>query len=188
MRSLQAYYTEDVLRNVLVPIITNTDNNTRRVSLRALDWLVTNYAKKRPVIYKVKPQGMPERLVNVYTEYKTLLWKFRRAHFDPFRRRHRIRFKLDGVTYSTTVGQLNFMFWASRYGVLDYARAHITDIEHDHAKIVKIKTSENNKKRRQLSQSSHEKVFVFGEPVTVSFTPGRADDDGRTNDEFNTNK
>jgi len=179
MQSLHTYYTEDVLRNVLVPIITNT-GQPNRLSLRALDWLVTNYAKKKPIIYKIKPPNMPERLVNIYTEYKTLLWKFRRAHFDPFRRRHRITFTLDDVQYSTTVGQLNFMYWASRYGILDYARGHIRDIEQDHASIVKAKDPTDGcrkRKRRQLSESSQKKVFVFGDPVTVCFTPG-----GRTDE------
>ena len=28
------------------------------------------------------------------------------------------------MEYETTVGQLNFVYWAYTYGVLDYARTH----------------------------------------------------------------
>jgi hypothetical protein len=176
MHALEAYYTEHVLRTMLVPII-SSGGDSNRLSLRALDWLVTNYAKKMPIIYKVKPDGMPERLVNIYTEYKTLLWKYRRANFDPFRRRHRITFQLDGTEYNTTVGQLNFMYWASRYGIIEYAHRNIDAIENDHASSVKSGPAPDpfgseKRKRRQLSQVNARKVFVFGQPVKVCFTPG----------------
>ena len=179
MQILAPYYTPDVLRKVLIPVIAPAGEGVK-LSLRALDWLVTNYSKKFPIVYKIKPEDMPEKLVNVYTEYKTWLWKYRRSHFDPFRRRQRISFSLDGVTYNTTVGQLNFMHWASRYGVLEYARNHIQAIEKDHAEITKTKHSnikDDNRtqvksKRRRLSTPAGKKVLVFGEPVTVCFTPG----------------
>jgi len=171
LQSLEAYYTPEVLRTMLVPIITHTKEE--KLSLRALDWLVTNYAKKTPIIYKVDAADMPERLVNVHSEYKTWLWKHRRSHFDPFRRRHRLTFTLDGELFTTTVGQLNFMYWASRYGVLAYARAHLSEIETDHTASTKNKrTPSDVRKRRQLSVAPRKKVYVYCNPVKMSFNPG----------------
>lgn len=170
MQVLARYYTTDRVKEVLLPVISS---NKDKISLRALDWLVTNYSKKKPIIYKIKPVDMPEKLVNMYTEYKTWLWKYRRSHFDPFRRRHRLTFRVDGTEYTTTVGQLNFMYWASKYGVLKYARDHLDDIERDHAAATKNKKAHPGKrKRRQLSALPSKKVLIFGEPVTVSFNPG----------------
>lgn len=173
MQALAHYYTSDRVKEVLLPVISR--NGEDKLSLRALDWLVTNYSKKNPIIYKVKPADMPEKFVNMYTEYKTWLWKYRRTHFDPFRRRHRLTFRVDGVEYTTTVGQLNFMYWASKYGVLEYARKHLDDIEKDHATVTKNKKDAKQtgkRKRRQLSAMPCKKVLIFGEPVTVSFNPG----------------
>jgi hypothetical protein len=174
MQVLAKYYTSDKIKEVLLPVIAH--NGKDKLSLRALDWLVTNYSKKRPIIYKIKPVDMPEKIVNMYTEYKTWLWKYRRSHFDPFRRRDRLTFHIDGVEYTTTVGQLNFMYWASRYGVLAYARDHLEDIEKDHAAVTKNKKDSKDdprkRKRRQLSALPSKKVLIFGEPVTVSFNPG----------------
>ena len=98
------------------------------VSLRALDWFVTNYSKK---------VQLRLRSVNVHASYKKMLAQYRRKNFDPFRRYHsasdegKVAFTHEGVAYETTVGQVNFIVWAHEHGVLDYAREHINDIEAD---------------------------------------------------------
>lgn len=179
MKILAQYYTPHIVRTVLIPVISN-NNNEKKISLRALDWLVTNYAKKNPQIRKVKPRDMPEKAESMYSEYKMWLRKYRRAHFDPFRRRSRITFTLDDQTYQTTVGQLNFMYWASRHGVLDYAYAHIADIEKDHSESSRTKNlaksaaanSCTKRKRRQLSEPPLDKVLIYSNPITVCFKPG----------------
>jgi len=186
MQNLCSYYTPEVLRHVLLPIISHASGKQDRISLRALDWLVTNYCKKHPIMYMLKNGACGERVINMYTEYKAWLSKYRRTHFDPFRRKHKLTFTLDGQVYATTVGQLNFMFWASRYGVIDYAKAHIRNIEQDHALTMKNKqqqqqqqqqhqhhqeNGEMKKKRRQLSQAPCQKVLLFADQVSVGFQP-----------------
>ena len=172
MKTLSRYYTPDVVREVLVPIISKDySTEKRKISLRALDWLVTNYAKKYPKIRRVKPRDMPERAESMYSEYKMWLRKYRRAHFDPFKRRERISFTIDGVVHKTTVGQLNFMYWASRHGVLDYAYNHIQEIERDHSEASK-KKAKLNRKRRQLSDAPSNNVLILSQPITVCFKPG----------------
>lgn len=173
LEKVQEYFDEDKLRALLLPIITK-DN---ALSLRALDWLVTNYSKKKPVVYNVTPPNCPEVIINVYRSYKSWLWNHKRKNFDPFRRGQRIFFDLDGKTYESTVGQLNFFYWASRYGVLDYARQHIEEIEKDQAATTKTTASATavqgpvKKKRRQLSQAPKESVFVYPTTIKVVFNP-----------------
>ena len=178
LRYLTSYYTPDVLRTVLLSV-TARESKRKRVSLRALDWLVTNYCKKNPVVYTVRGRG-GDRVFNMHQDYKTWLWKYRRCLFDPFRRRTRITFELDGDTHTTTLAQLNFMHWASRYGVIEYANKNIDAIEEDHAlasrkrQREKDESDERCKKRRQLSRAPDQKVIMFTTPVNMEFSPGMA--------------
>lgn len=97
-----------------------------RMSLRVLDWLVTNYAKKRNIVYQTEVNGR-DVTFNMFLEYKSQLKAYSKRHFDPFCRRERIDFR--GL--ETTCGQLNFFKWAMQYGVLDYAKEHHDAIEQD---------------------------------------------------------
>lgn len=178
LEKIQNYFSNERLKTILLPIITKKEGH---VSLRALDWLVTNYAKKIPVIYNVQPPDCPEMVVNIYRSYKTWLWNHKRKNFDPFRRGKRVFFRLDNdvTVYESTVGQLNFFFWASRYGVLTYARLHIAEIEKDQAVTTKAPppssttttTSVTKNKRRQLSQAPRHAVFAYAVMTKVVFNP-----------------
>jgi hypothetical protein len=67
------------------------------VSLRLLDWLVTNYAKERDVFYRLRRIDgavVSREPFNVYTDYRSRLSSNRKANFDPFRRG--ARFYFDG--------------------------------------------------------------------------------------------
>ena len=51
----------------------------RTVSLRTIDWLVTNYAKR--IALRIVSRGRP---VFVHDAYRTALAAYRRRNFDPF--------------------------------------------------------------------------------------------------------
>jgi hypothetical protein len=82
------------------------------MSLRLIDWFVTNYAKKYNISYIVKKQKF-----FVYNEYKNQLKAYSKKLFDPFCRRERILFQVADITpFETTVGKLNFFRWhGSKY-------------------------------------------------------------------------
>jgi hypothetical protein len=95
------------------------------ISLRLIDWFVTNYSKKNNIGYVI---GNQEFLV--YNNYKSQLKAYSKKMFDPFCRRERIMFQIgDKSTFVTTVGKLNFFRWAIEKGVLDYIRKHQETIE-----------------------------------------------------------
>ena len=101
------------------------------VSLRILDWLVTNYAKRHNVVYQLVRHGEFNSF-NVFVEYKAMLKGYSKRFFDPFCRRSRVVFRgADGETLETTVGQLNFFRWAVEHDVVTYAIDHAADIEND---------------------------------------------------------
>jgi hypothetical protein len=109
---------ESFLREHLVKRL----NRTHPVSLRLVDWLVVDYACAKNVKYKKYiPSLKREVIVVVHKAYTSWLDRWRRRHYDPFRRRRRILFNLDGSTYSTTVAQLHFFYMANIYGFLEYA-------------------------------------------------------------------
>jgi hypothetical protein len=152
------YGQEDVLTRVR-SILTGES----KISLRLVDWLVTNYAKKHNVSYMTK-QG---RHVIVYLAYKAHLKAYSKKMFDPFCRWKRIQF----LGMNTTVGQLNFFEWAVQDEVLDYLEAHYDEIHADMEACSQVvtNTEEGRRKRHELSRSATKSVCLHSVPVKVSF-------------------
>ena len=147
------YFDDEKMEDVLVPFADKTAN----VSLRALDWLVTNFSKSRNIVLSNKSVTHQD-FFNIYNEYRTELSYFRRKNFDPFRRRHRISFDYKGNTYTSTIGQCNFLAWAHKNGVMQYALQNISFIEKDMNGSIKEKSKQG---RRELSSAPTRKVNVY---------------------------
>jgi len=121
--SLQRFYSSRNDLDKLIPILKGDGD----ISLRLIDWFVTNYAKKHHVSYILSEQEFI-----VYLNYKGQLKAFSKKLFDPFCRRERILFQCGSYEpFETTVGQLNFFRWAFEKNILEYIRSHITDIIHE---------------------------------------------------------
>lgn len=84
----------------------------RGVSLRNLEWFVTNYSRQTNVTYKTRTG----RQFTVHVAYKSSLDGYSKKFFDPFCRTERITFM--GMT--TTVAQLNFIRWCIVNGIIEY--------------------------------------------------------------------
>jgi hypothetical protein len=98
---------------------------TSEISLRLIDWFVTNYAKQHNISYILNNQEFL-----VYTNYKSQLKAYSKKLFDPFCRRERIMFQIQGYPmFQTTVGKLNFFRWALEKGVLNYIKMNLAKIE-----------------------------------------------------------
>ena len=162
LNELTPFYNDAVIDSFLIPTLQQRSG----VSLRNVDWLVTNYAKKANVVLKSTNQ-----LFNVHNEYKTALSYFRRRNFDPFRRRMRVSFQHGGETHETTVGQLNFLRWARENGVLDFAEKNLSEIEADMQASSTANRSEERqlKRRRELSRAPSRRVSVYRMDHTISF-------------------
>lgn len=113
------------------------------ISLRLIDWFVTNYCKKFNILYNLNDYrsntGQTETQRNsfdnfiiVHTNYKGQLKAYSKRNFDPFCRRNRIRFYYeDNKYFITTVGQLNFFKWAIEHYIINYIQGHIKVIDYD---------------------------------------------------------
>ena len=113
--------------NKIIPILTSNS----KISIRVLDWFVTNYSKKYNIIYKVNHNDVIEHF-NVFLQYKLQLKGYRKKLFDPFCRKKRIAFYYDeNKCIITTIGQLNFFRWSIKYKILDYVYDNLTNICND---------------------------------------------------------
>lgn len=112
------------------------------ISLRIIDWFVTNYAKKHYTVYEITGNSYSSRF-KVYNDYKLKLKAYSKRRFDPFCRWERIQIPYhlgemattdhvcnDGFL-ETTIGQLNFFKWAIEHEILEYIQSNYTEIEQD---------------------------------------------------------
>lgn len=132
--SLQSFY---AARKDL-PEIMELLQGTSIISLRLIDWFVTNYAKRHNIGYVMGGQEFM-----VYMSYKSQLKAYSKKLFDPFCRRERIMFSLPGTEqFITTVGKLNFFRWAIEKNVIEYLKTNRVTVE-----------TEMNAHMKQLSRS-----------------------------------
>jgi hypothetical protein len=128
LESLTFYFSNNNKINQMLPII----NGQSHISLRILDWFITNYCKKNKTNYKIIDENNVEVKFIVYIDYKAQLKAYNKRLFDPFCRRNRISFKYNNNNLIiTTIGQLNFFKWAIKNNIINYVEQYIADIEKD---------------------------------------------------------
>lgn len=177
MYTLTDFFTQEENLKRFLPII----NGKSKISLRIIDWFVTNYAKKYNTSYYITQESSIKQFI-VYLNYKSQLKAYSKKIFDPFCRRDRIGFfyNNDEDELVTTVGQLNFFRWAIENKVLDYIEERLTEIEDDMNQSVRniySKKKGNNttsviskrKKRKELSKSATKSVNKHDVKVVVQF-------------------
>jgi len=167
LESLKKFFTNQYYKDKIIDLLRNEKN----ISLRSIDWFITNYSKKKNIyfyIYKTS-EGLPSFKeknnilhdnLNVHHSYKSQLKAYSKKKFDPFCRRDRILFKLDDDNeIETTIGQLNFLKWAFSNLIIDYIIDHKKEIENDMnmcLKQIKKKSNKNTgrKQREEISKSA----------------------------------
>ena len=123
MNSLSNYYISNKNIEKILPIL----QGKSELSLRILDWFVTNYSKTHSLLFKTN-----NKHYNVYLDYKSQLKAYSKKLFDPFCRRNRILFYYNNnECVTTTVGQLNFFKWTLENNILDYIKNNLKKIEKD---------------------------------------------------------
>tara|TARA_B110000908_G_scaffold163268_1_gene209670 strand:- start:344 stop:961 length:618 start_codon:yes stop_codon:yes gene_type:complete len=189
--SLNKFFKNESNVNIILPIVSGNS----RLSLRIIDWFVTNYSKKHNISYFIN--STKKSILNdnekylpgecsqfiVYINYKLQLKGYSKKQFDPFCRLHGspgISFYYnDKESFDTTIGQLNFFKWVISNKIIDYISANIDVIEKDmntcyqkqyksidNEKKKKIKT---RRKRKELSISASKSLTKSNVKVLVSF-------------------
>jgi hypothetical protein len=154
--SLQKFYSNRTDLSTLIPLLQGEGD----ISLRLIDWFVTNYAKKHHVSYILGGQEFV-----VYLHYKSQLKAFSKKLFDPFCRRERILFQCGTFEpFETTIGQLNFFRWAFEKDILTYMRQHLADIIREE----KLARSQGTQSSTDTTVSTQSAVTLVSEASTQS--------------------
>lgn len=172
MQSLINFFTNREYLDQVIPIITGKS----KISLRILDWFVTNYSKKNNTHFQVQDANSKVKNFIVYLDYKAQLKAYSKKSFDPFCRRERISFiDHDNKELITTVGQLNFFRWGIENNILSYIDNNFEIIEADMnnslRNLYKKKNGEekNRRKRTELSISATKTVNKHNVSIIVQF-------------------
>jgi hypothetical protein len=171
MQSLIQFFSDRIYLDKVIPIITGKS----KISLRILDWFVTNYSKKNNTAYEIFNNNKTKNFI-VYLEYKSQLKSYQKKLLDPFCRRERISFiDHDNNELITTVGQLNFFRWSLENNILEYITENYDVIESDMnnslRNLYKKKNGEekNRRKRTELSISATKTVNKHNISIIVQF-------------------
>ena len=172
LNKLMEFYSKDNNIDKILPII----NGEHKVSLRLIDWFVTNYSKKNYTCYNISSNGNQRRF-KVYVDYKLKLKAYSKKRFDPFCRWDRITIPYsDNTSIQTTLGQLNFFRWALEYRILDFIEKNVIDIENDMNKRNSSSknrsgksTAKTRKKRKELSVSATKSIKKEEVEIIVKF-------------------
>ena len=170
LNKLLTYYKKEKNLEKMLSII----NGNSKISLRLVDWFVTNYSKKNNTIYTLRDGNR----FKVHISYKLGLKAYSKKRFDPFCRWDRITIPYnEDQSIQTTIGQLNFFKWAFEKEVIEYIEKNYTEIEHDmnnRNSISKRKKSINKnqktrKKREELSISATKNIYKENVKIVLRF-------------------
>ena len=162
----------DLLLNKLTEFYTNLEyletmmhiiNGETRISLRIVDWFVTNYAKKYYTVYNILSFKGDQARFKVYHDYKLKLKAYSKKRFDPFCRWERITIPFGEKHMETTIGQLNFFKWAIENKVIDYIEENYHQIESD-----MNSRNTSSKKRDSIDNNDNSKTRKKREELSVS--------------------
>ena len=185
LTNLLEFYRKDNNMERLTQII----NGDSTISLRIIDWFVTNYAKKNFTVYLIPAKNKCSTVINgeenmirfkVFQSYKLELKAYNKVRFDPFSRRERIVIPYtNNTSLQTTIGQLNFFKWAIENQVIEYIENNYDEIEADmnsRNSISKKKGDEpiitdnkTRKKREELSISACKTIKKELVKIVVKF-------------------
>jgi hypothetical protein len=165
LNNLKSYYSEnDYSRLDAILKILNGDSP---ISLRIIDWFVTNFSKQKYVVYPLT-NGVRFK---VYNDYKLKLKAYSKKRFDPFCRWEKIIIPYKTQFIQTTIGQLNFFKWVIDNEIIEYIEKEYALIEQDmnSRNSTARPKNESRKKREELSISASKSIKKEVIEVTLTF-------------------
>tara|TARA_R110001592_G_scaffold200895_1_gene449834 strand:- start:12229 stop:12630 length:402 start_codon:yes stop_codon:yes gene_type:complete len=116
LTSVNQFYSDSKNSEILKDILDKKSG----ISLRNLEWFITNYSKNKNVSYTTRGGKM----FSVHCAYKSSLDGYSKKLFDPFCRSNKFEFTIPGTDDNiiTTVAQLNFIKWCITNNIIDYIK------------------------------------------------------------------
>ena len=169
LKTLHKYYYKDNNLEKMLSVL----NGDKKISLRLIDYFVTNYAKKNHTIY-IKD----EKSFYIYREYRNQLKAYSKLLFDPFCRRDRIELKYKNGELTTTIGQLNFFRWLLDNDLITFIYQNKKSIEKE------MSNKKNNTTKKNPVYKYKLKVAVHFEDRTSSENTSICTEDSTKMDEI----
>jgi len=156
-------------------------DSSKKLSIRLVNWFVTNYAKQHFTVYEIPSSS---KRFFVWTNYKSTEDSYSKQMFDPYCRQQRILIPYDKTTQiETTIGQLHFFKWAIINKVIEYIIEHYECIEKDmvtRLNTIKkkytiqetvVNVGKTRKKREELSTNALRIMHkeICDKPIKMSF-------------------
>jgi len=173
-RNKRFYSTDRKYIDTILKIIDGKSN----ISIRVLDYFVTNYSKVNNIFYKIRLNGI-EELFYVSIEYEKQLNGYSKDYFDPFCRKKKVIYsyrdkdsKVEPIHFVSSIGQLNFFRWAIFHKIIKYVEIHLKEIESDMKASAK-KAKEERNSNTKLTESPKKKLIEYSDeadPVISSST------------------
>lgn len=183
LTSLMEFYKDTEKLQKMMSVI----NGESRISLRIIDWFITNYSKLYYTIYELPLNNGTDEMMRfkVHDQYKLKLKSFSKKRFDIFCRHQRTPILYDkekSLYLESTIAQLNCFKWVIENKVLDYIEENYEDILQDMnnrnststsiKRRVEESSGENNKtrkKRQELSISAVKSLKKEYVDIVVKF-------------------
>jgi hypothetical protein len=165
LNSLKEYLNGDNMEKIL-PILIGEST----ISIRVIEWFVTNYCKKKNIAYIRSDKNNKESYFNVYLNYKAQLKSYNKDLFDPFcRGEELINFPIKDNKYIVTnIPQLNFFKWALEYDILKFIESNLDDIYKDMTENNSKAKKKTDNKRQELSECATKKLSQLSVKIKVS--------------------
>lgn len=141
-----------------IKILYNINAGKSRLSLRLIDWFLTNYTREHETYIDTDDY----RDKGIYKLYRSKLKKFNKKYFDTFCRGDRIVIpQEDDSPLETTVGQLNLFYWLFSEGILniiiqkrELISQHMAQNTKKPVSLPTISSDAKAKKRKEITKSS----------------------------------
>jgi hypothetical protein len=170
MISLSRFYRQPEHMDAILPIV----NGESGISLRLIDYFITNYSKRYNVLIPHTTSSGHVVHFNVFVSYRAQLRAYSKQAFDCFRRRDRVLFCYDrgGKSIETTIGQLNVFRWLITNGILRYIEDHLEDINKDMMSGQKQSKKDLQTKDKETTNASGSNALIMSSVhcTTISFT------------------
>jgi len=165
LNSLKDYLLPEKMDRIL-PILVGES----KISIRVIEWFVTNYCKKKNIAFIRKEKNNKELYFNVYLNYKAQLKSYNKDLFDPFCRGDElINFPLKDSKYIVTnIPQLNFFKWALEFDILDFIENNLDDIYKDMTENNSKAKKKTDSKRQELSECATKKLSQLNVKIKLS--------------------
>lgn len=161
--SLKKFYNMNKDAKIIIDII----NGTSKISIRLINYLITNYSKKNNLIYEINNNNF-----NIYSNYKSQLKSYNKKYFDPFSRGNRIpfffKFDDDEDCIITTIGQLNFFKWYLNKKIHNYILQNFEKLEKELIIFKKEKSKKIKKKVKKKNIIEKTPIIINNKEKKIS--------------------